>query len=128
MTTESRWKPDVTLGELLMLQELAVLAYDEQDPDPRSKMVQRHDIPLDTVESSMSRVEQALGVVEDGGADGRPVKPTPGARNIGEAAYLADFLIMLARHENVDQEKLRGLIAEFFTEADSRMDSGLLAV
>jgi hypothetical protein len=128
MTTEYRCEPDVTLGELLMLHELAVLAYVEQDPDPRSKLVERHDIPLDSVASSMRRVEQALGVVEDGGADGRPLKPTLRAWNIGEAAYLADFLVMLARHENVDQEKLRALIAEFFIEAESKMDSGQLAV
>jgi hypothetical protein len=126
MTTKSRIEPDVTLGELLMLHALTIMTHYQVVPAP--EIPQIGELSSEVVRSALDNIENALGKVLEVDANGKARGTTAAARNFGEAAYLADYLIMLARLPDIDQTKLHSLIAEYVASAKSEMAGGHLNV
>tara|TARA_R110002124_G_scaffold250589_8_gene415717 strand:- start:5107 stop:5511 length:405 start_codon:yes stop_codon:yes gene_type:complete len=119
------FKPDVTLGDLLVLAKLGSVIHEQGSASPTSDVKLELNASSTRIRNALMRVAAVLGPVEVEGKIRRTQRPSPRGRNIGGAAVLADLLIKVAQDEATDQDRLLRAIEDLVEQTDNSYQSGV---
>ncbi|GEM_PF-6176432 len=104
--TRPVFKPNLTLGDLLVLAALADATRDGKKTGVSKAVMAKTGASSTRIRNALLRIEAELGPVEYEGRMRRTHRPNPRGRNVGGAGVVADLLIKIASDPETDQTRL----------------------
>lgn len=112
MAPRTKLKPDVTIGELLLLSQLVEAQVRNPKKSPSVQLQVKHGYSRDAVGGALKRIGEAVGPVEILDNGKRTYLTTDLGRNVGSIGWIANKLMEMAAAPDADQAAMKALLRE----------------
>ena len=126
MPARTKFDPDVTIGELLLLLKLGEIQREAGVEGAFAKFREQTGQSRDTVRSTFARIQDAAGGLDITSSESGRIRVTDFGHNVARIGWIADALINVAKDPATDQSKFLDLIDGIRAEIIRRGDSGEL--